>query len=85
MPSFWLPPDARGNGIPAARWAELIIVSRRHADELRDVFRASGVPACAAPAERPWAGDQDHRVWVDPARYATAENVLLREMTKRSG
>jgi hypothetical protein len=84
MPSFWIPPDAWDNGLSAGRWAEIIVVSRAHADELLDAFRAAGVAACAAPAQQPWTRQPDCRVWVDPDRYAAAENVLLREMSKRT-
>lgn len=85
MPSFWLPPDAHGNGLPSQRWAEIILVSSNHAEELLEAFRAAGVAASAAPAELPWSNEQDTRVWVDPDRYAAAENVLLREMSKGTG
>ena len=27
MPSFWLPPNTRGNGLPAASWAEIAVVT----------------------------------------------------------
>jgi hypothetical protein len=82
MPSFWLPPDARGNGLTATRWAEIIVVSKGHADELLEAFRISGVAACAAPVQQPWKREPEFHVWVDPDRYAAAENVLLREMSK---
>lgn len=83
MESFWLPPDAEGNGLPASRWAEIIVVSRPHAEQLLAAFAAGGVPARMARVHRAAPGDQDTRIWVDPSRYAEAENVLLREMTRR--
>lgn len=83
MPSFWIPPDARGNGLAAARWAEIVMVSREHADELLLAFQAAGVPACTAPASRAATGAPSYRIWVDPDHYAAGENVLLREMSKR--
>jgi hypothetical protein len=81
MPSFWLPHDARGNSLPADRWAEIIVVSAAHAEQLLEAFRQAGVPARMAPC-RPRLGEQDTRVWVDPEHYAMAENVLLHEMTR---
>jgi hypothetical protein len=84
MPSFWLPPNSWDNGLAAERWAEIIVVRRDHADELLRAFRSAEIAACAAPAHLPWSGDQDTRVWVDPDHYAAAENVLLREMSRRT-
>jgi hypothetical protein len=83
MESFWLPPDAEGNGLPASRWAEIIVVSRPHAEQLLAAFAAGGVPARMAHARGPAQGEQDTRIWIDPSRYAAAENVLLREMSRR--
>lgn len=82
MPSFWIPPDARGNGLSAARWAEIVMVGHEHADELLLAFRAAGVPACTAPASQAGTWAASYRVWVDPDHYAAGENVLLREMSK---
>jgi hypothetical protein len=84
MPSFWLPPNAQGNGLPAERWAEIIVVSRDHATELLDAFRSAGVPACAAPVEQRWSRQAAWRVWVDADHYGAAENAMLREMTSRA-
>jgi hypothetical protein len=82
MISFWLPPDARSNGLSALRWAEIVVVSAVHAEQLLAAFRAAGVPACAAPLHGQRLGEQDTRVWVDPGRFAEAENVLLRELSR---
>ena len=76
MPSFWVPPDAHGNGLPAQGWAAIADVTPERADELLRALRASGVPACSAQPTRA-AGNM--RIWVDPACYAQAENVLLHE------
>jgi hypothetical protein len=82
MESFWLPPDAVGNGLDAARWAEIIVVSHAHAEQLLDAFRTAGVAARMATSHQPRAVPQDTRVWIDPDRYGEAENVLLREMSR---
>jgi hypothetical protein len=81
LESFWLPPDTIGNGIDACRWAEIIVVSRGHATQLLEAFRVAGVPARAAAVHHP-VGSQDTRMWVDPDRYAAAEDVLLHELSR---
>lgn len=80
MPSFWVPPDAHGNGLTAERWAAILEVGSTRADELLQAMAAAGVPACSAPVH-PSAPDGVVRIWVDPGRYAHAEDVLLREMS----
>jgi len=77
--SFWLPPGTEGNGLPAARWAQIVVVSHGDGARLLAAFRAAGIPARMA-LDRHLGGDAaDTRVWVDPERYGDAENVLLRE------
>jgi hypothetical protein len=81
MPSFWLPPDALGNGLAAASWAAIADVEPARADLLLQSLAASGVPACTAPLHGRFAAGL-YRVYVDPAHYARAENVLLSEMAR---
>lgn len=82
LESFWLPPNASGNGLAADRWAEIVVVSRAHAEQLLEAFRVAGVAARMATSRHAVRGDQDTQVWIDPDHYADAENVLLREMTR---
>lgn len=77
MPSFWLPPHVRGNGLDADRWAELVQVTEPDVPSLLEAFRVAGVPARAdvvatVPGRRRWI-----RVFVAPDHYAQAENVLM--------
>jgi hypothetical protein len=73
MPSFWLPPDTRGNGLDAGRWAEIVSVAEDEIDALFDALRAAGVPARARTPH----GESQAHVYVSPDRYAQAENVVL--------
>lgn len=82
MESFWLPPDVSGNGLGADRWAEIIVVSHGRAERLLEAFRAAGIAARMAARRQAVSGDQDTHVWIDPDRYAQAENVLLDEMSR---
>jgi hypothetical protein len=82
MSSFWLPPNASGNGLDADRWAEIILVSQAHAEQLLEAFRAAGIAARMAKSCHGIVGEQNTHVWVDPDRYGAAENVLLREMSR---
>ena len=73
MPSFWLPPDTRGNGLDADRWAEIVCVAEAEVEPLLDALRAASVPArVRTPHEESLA-----HVYVWPDRYAQAENVVL--------
>lgn len=81
LPSFWLPPGAVGNGLPAVRWAEIAVVDQDRAVRLLAAFAAAGIPARMATG-RHSAHDHapdpdDTRIWVAPDRYADAEDVLL--------
>lgn len=83
LTSFWLPPDTRGNGLSAARWAEIVEVSPGRAEELLRALADSQIPARVGPVPRTPASDSlEMGVWVDPDRYGQAENVLLREMSR---
>jgi hypothetical protein len=75
MPSFWLPPHSRGNGLDAEHWAEIVVVPEDEVGMLLAAFRAAGVPARAAP--QPRGRGRLARVFVAPERYAQAENTLL--------
>ncbi|MGH8962792.1 MAG: hypothetical protein ACRDWT_16660, partial [Jatrophihabitantaceae bacterium] len=82
MSSFWLPPHARDNGLPAQRWAEIVEVPPERVSELLRAFHDARIPARAGADRRATDSRQhDVQVWVDPDRYAQAENVLLREMS----
>jgi hypothetical protein len=78
--SFWLAPNTRGNGLPAPRWVAIADVTPERADALLAALRQAGVPARAAQVRPSSLRDVDTRVWVDPDRYARAENVLLAEL-----
>ena len=82
LESFWLPPNASGNGLAAERWAEIVVVSHAHAEQLLEAFRVAGVAARMVASRQLAPGDQDTHVWIDPDHYAAAENVLLREMSR---
>jgi hypothetical protein len=77
MPSFWLPYDARDNGLSAPAWAAIADVEPARAESLLDSLAARQVPACAAPLHD-WSGLI--RIFVDSTRHARAENVLLSEL-----
>jgi hypothetical protein len=48
----WLPSNGQGNGLDDAAWAPIADVSAAVVAPLLAAFRASGVPAYAAPANR---------------------------------
>lgn len=78
MPSFWLPPRVRGNGLDADRWARIAAVAEEDVTALLDAFASAGVPARADPPVSARARSRAIAVYVDPLHYARAENVLLR-------
>jgi hypothetical protein len=82
--ALWLAPSTRGNGLPAPRWVAVADVTPERADALLAVLRQAGVPARAAQVRPSSLRDVDTRVWVDPDRYARAENVLLAELAHGS-
>jgi hypothetical protein len=81
---WWLPSNGEGNGLDDAAWAPIADVSGTLVAPLLAAFRASGVPAYAAPfgqpltrrprdATRPsvsWIGQ-----WRRRARAASAEDL----------
>ena len=80
LAAFWLPPSTRGNGLSAPRWAAIADVTPGRADALLVALGVAGVPARAARVWPRSLRNVDTRVWVDPDRYARAENVLLAEL-----
>lgn len=77
--NYWLPPYGRGNGYDAPAWAPIANLPEELVDHLLAALAAADVPAHAAhPGMRntaqPWC------VWVGSQRYATAEDVLRREL-----
>jgi hypothetical protein len=81
MRSFWLPHNAHGNGLDASAWAAIAEIEPRRVEPLLQSLAARGVPACAAPVpDGPGRGLL--RIFVDPARHASAENVLLSELSR---
>jgi hypothetical protein len=82
--AFWLAPSTRGNGLPAPRWVAVADVTPERADALLAALGQAGVPARAAQVRPSSLRDVDTRVWVDPDRYARAENVLLAELAHGS-
>lgn len=79
--NYWLPPYGRGNGYDAPAWAPIANVPEELVDHLLTALADADVPAHAAcpglrNTTRPWC------VWVGSQRYATAEDVLRRELSK---
>lgn len=77
LPSFWLPPHTRGNGLDADRWAEIVVLLEDEVASLLGELRLAGVPARAGPPASARRGRQYVQVYVAPDAYARAENVLL--------
>lgn len=80
MPSFWLPPRSRGNGLTADRWIDIVVVPTDRCEELMRALRVAGVPARAVAVRPAVRGKGEVRILVDPDGYAHAENVLLRKL-----
>lgn len=69
--AFWLPPNGLGNGLDARSWAVIADVPAHATGGILGALRPAGVPAFGSDV-RPGVV----RLWVDPLRYATAEDVI---------
>jgi hypothetical protein len=69
--------NARGNGLPAARWVMIADVTPARADALLEALGAADVPARAARIRPRALYGAVTRVWADVDRLARAENVLM--------
>jgi hypothetical protein len=70
-------PGARGNGLEANAWTAIADVEPARAEVLLRSLAASRVPACTTPIRD---APRLVRVFVDPALYRRADNVLLSEL-----